>query len=194
VATTSTSSPPARLTKEARRDQLLDAAAEIISQRGVAAATMERVAEQAGVSKALPYQHFENAPDLVSALYWREMTDLAARVTVAVESAGTNEERARAGVTAFFDSVGQRAPLLVALGSVPSSPAAGGPEQRQLSHEFVVTLLRDNFGTTAEDAKACVGILLGALTAAVESWAYGDASRRALEAAAVRVFLACVSL
>ena len=187
-----TAAPTGRLTKEARRDQLLDAAAEIVAERGVSAATMERVSEQAGVSKALPYQHFENATDLVNQLYWREMESLADAVREAVEGASTSELKAKAAVRAFFDAVGKRASLLAALSSVPSATGADGEAQRRVSHEFVISLMVANFGTSRERAKEVVGILLGALTAATQSWAYGDASRRALEAAAVEVFLVCV--
>ena len=61
----STRSKKPRLTRAQRRDHLLDAAAELVGLKGVGAVTMEGVAARAGVSKALPYTHFDDATDLL---------------------------------------------------------------------------------------------------------------------------------
>ncbi len=46
---------------------------------------MEGIAARGGVSKALPYRHFDNADDVLMALYQREMALLAERVTARLE-------------------------------------------------------------------------------------------------------------
>ena len=53
---------------EDRRDHLLDEAAAILVAHGAAVLTMERLAESAGVSKALPYKHFDNVQHVLVAL------------------------------------------------------------------------------------------------------------------------------
>lgn len=48
---------------DATRRQLLDAAIEVISERGYADTTVERIVEVAGVSKGVAYYHFSSKAD-----------------------------------------------------------------------------------------------------------------------------------
>ena len=92
-----------RLSPEARRDQLLDVAAAVIADEGTRAMTMERIAEGAGVSKALVYRYFGNRSALLLELYERESDTqpLANRI----RGARTFEDRLRAITTPYFDAV-----------------------------------------------------------------------------------------
>jgi len=56
------------LPKDQRRAQLLDAASEVFTTRGYHAAAMDDIADAAGVSKPVLYQHFESKLDLYLAL------------------------------------------------------------------------------------------------------------------------------
>ena len=58
----------ARLPRGERRAQLLDAANEVFTSRGYHAAAMDDIAEVAGVSKPVLYQHFSSKLDLYLAL------------------------------------------------------------------------------------------------------------------------------
>ena len=60
-----------RLTKEARREQLIETALEIVQEHGADALTLGLVAERAGVSKPIAYEHFETRSGLLIALYRR---------------------------------------------------------------------------------------------------------------------------
>ena len=84
--------PRPRLTRNARRDQLLDAAAVLIVSEGIPALTMERLAVRAGVSKALPYSHFERSEDVLAELYRRETGALVRRVANAQPGIGSEWE------------------------------------------------------------------------------------------------------
>src|ERR1700730_8247235 len=69
VTATSTTRPRGtRLPRLARRRQLLDAAMEVFVARGYHAAAMDEIAERAGVSKPVLYQHFPGKQDLYLAL------------------------------------------------------------------------------------------------------------------------------
>src|SRR5579859_6352593 len=57
-----------RLPKPARRRQLLTAAQEVFVAQGYHAAAMDEIAERAGVSKPVLYQHFPSKQDLYLAL------------------------------------------------------------------------------------------------------------------------------
>jgi AcrR family transcriptional regulator len=57
-----------RLPRRARRAQLLSAALEVFVAQGYHAAAMDDIAERAGVSKPVLYQHFPGKLDLYVAL------------------------------------------------------------------------------------------------------------------------------
>lgn len=58
---------------DATRRQLLDAAIEVISERGYADTTVERIVEVAGVSKGVAYYHFSSKADTPPASSWRAL-------------------------------------------------------------------------------------------------------------------------
>jgi AcrR family transcriptional regulator len=61
-----------RLKASERRETVLDAALALISRTGVFRVTMAQVAEEAGVTKPIVYDYFENAEALLEALLERE--------------------------------------------------------------------------------------------------------------------------
>jgi AcrR family transcriptional regulator len=90
--------PRLYLRPNARKQQLLDAAARIFEEHGYAGMTMVAVAEEAGVSRRLVYDHF---PD-VAGLYEAFFADRAARyldlIDVVFAEAGDDVPAAFAGV------------------------------------------------------------------------------------------------
>src|SRR5688500_907945 len=60
-----------RLSKAARREQLLDAALAIVWDRGADGLTLVTLAEAAGVSRPIAYDHFGTRAGLLLALYRR---------------------------------------------------------------------------------------------------------------------------
>jgi len=91
--------------KDLRRAQLLDAANAVFTSRGYHAAAMDDIAEAAGVSKPVLYQHFGSKLDLYLALLDRSCERLVAVVTDALASTSDNAERVTAAVGAFYDFV-----------------------------------------------------------------------------------------
>ena len=91
--------------KDQRRAQLLDAASEVFTTRGYHAAAMDDIADAAGVSKPVLYQHFESKLDLYLALLDRSCERLADVVADALTSTDDNAERVVAAVGAFYDFV-----------------------------------------------------------------------------------------
>ena len=70
--TTRAPAKPARMSAEARREQLLDVTKEIAATDGFHAISIERVAREAGVSRPIVYGHFQDLPGLLEALVDRE--------------------------------------------------------------------------------------------------------------------------
>src|SRR5580700_2172322 len=94
-----------RLPKPARRRQLLAAAQEVFVAQGYHAAAMDEIAERAGVSKPVLYQHFPGKLDLYLALLDESVEALTDTVRNALASTADNKQRVSATFQAFFDFV-----------------------------------------------------------------------------------------
>lgn len=88
-----------------RREAILDAALEEFSMNGFHETSLEGVADRAGISKALIYEHFPSKRDLHGALLGRYVHELLERVIGAIATAAPPEERMRAGGDAFLSFV-----------------------------------------------------------------------------------------
>ena len=94
-----------RLPRPASRKQLLGAAQEVFVAHGYHAAAMDDIAERAGVSKPVLYQHFPGKLELYLALLDQHADDLVAKVRSALQSTTDNRQRVAASVRAYFDFV-----------------------------------------------------------------------------------------
>jgi AcrR family transcriptional regulator len=96
---------PVRMPRSLRRQQLLSAAQEIFVAQGYHAAAMDDIAERAGVSKPVLYQHFPGKLELYLALLDTHCDALVATVRNAMASTTDNKVRVRAAMQAYFDFV-----------------------------------------------------------------------------------------
>src|SRR2546430_8488991 len=94
-----------RLPKPARRRQLLGAAREVFVAQGYHAAAMDEIAERAGVSKPVLYQHFPGKLDLYVALIDRHAEELVSTVHAALAATTDNRARVAGAIAAYFDFV-----------------------------------------------------------------------------------------
>src|ERR1039458_552242 len=94
-----------RLPRQARRRQLLGAAQEVFVAQGYHAAAMDEIAERAGVSKPVLYQHFPGKLDLYLALLDESVEALTETIRIALASTTDNKQRVSATFQAFFDFV-----------------------------------------------------------------------------------------
>ncbi|CAM3493588.1 TetR/AcrR family transcriptional regulator [Stackebrandtia soli] len=95
----------ARLPRTRRRRQLLDAAQQVFVARGYHATAMDDIAERAGVSKPVLYQHFPGKFELYLALLDTHGEALVSTVREAMASTTDNRERVRRAMEAYFDFV-----------------------------------------------------------------------------------------
>jgi AcrR family transcriptional regulator len=106
VSTTSDSKPRgARMPRSARRAQLLDSALEVFVAQGYHAAAMDDIAERAGVSKPVLYQHFPGKLDLYLALLDNSCDTIISACKQALEATEDNKLRVTATVHVFYDYV-----------------------------------------------------------------------------------------
>ena len=94
-----------RLPRPARRAQLLEAARVVFVQEGFHAAGMDDIADKAGVSKPVLYQHFPSKRELYLALLDSGKEELIESVIAALSSTDNNRERVEATVGAYFKFV-----------------------------------------------------------------------------------------
>ncbi|MFJ9106606.1 TetR/AcrR family transcriptional regulator [Streptomyces sp. NPDC102283] len=167
MATTST-----RLPKQARREQLLNTAVAIVRDQGTDGLTLVTLAEAAGVSRPIVYDHFGTRPGLLLALYRRLDERHRAAIAQALQEAEpTAAEVARLTGTAYF-ACATDMPELAAV----SAALKGNPEMEAVQREMLdrytdlmaAALLRHS-GLTPEALRLrCVGVLGAAEAMAAE--------------------------
>lgn len=96
-----------------RREEILAAAMDVFSEHGIQHTAIDRVAEAAGVSKALIYEHFASKAELQETLLRQLTSELVADIVTAVEAATTEDtadsrDRLRAGIDAYFGFIERR--------------------------------------------------------------------------------------
>jgi AcrR family transcriptional regulator len=113
-----------RLPADQRRQQLLDVARDRFSQQGFHATSMDEIAEAAGVTKPVLYQHFPSKRALYVELLEETGRQLLALLAEATSRAATGRERVELGFRAYFRfAIGDRASFRLLFGtSIRSDP------------------------------------------------------------------------
>jgi AcrR family transcriptional regulator len=88
-----------------RRAQLMESALEVFVAQGYHAAAMDDIAERAGVSKPVLYQHFPGKLDLYVALLDQSCDMIIDNCRAALASTQDNKQRVQATMDAFFEYV-----------------------------------------------------------------------------------------
>ncbi|CAI8810556.1 TetR/AcrR family transcriptional regulator [Pseudomonas serboccidentalis] len=130
--------PRRRLAREDRNRQLLDVAWQIIRAEGTDALTLGYLAEQAGVTKPVVYDHFVTRSGLLAALY----RDFDTRQTAVMDAAIGNAEAtltgtARVIASAYVDCVllqGNEIPGVIAA-------LASSPELERIKRDYEAIFL-----------------------------------------------------
>ena len=93
---------PPRLSAPARREQLLEVALEIFARQGFHGTSMNDVADVAGVTKPVLYQHFDSKRELYLALLEDVGNQLITRIAKATSEAPDGKAQTEAGIKAYF--------------------------------------------------------------------------------------------
>ncbi|MEW1648535.1 MULTISPECIES: TetR/AcrR family transcriptional regulator [unclassified Streptomyces] len=91
-----------RMPRAVREQQMLDAAVRTFGQRGYMAASMDEIAELAGVSKPLVYLYLNSKEDLFTACIRREGQALTEAVRAGVDTRTPADRQLWDGLRAFF--------------------------------------------------------------------------------------------
>ncbi len=165
---------PRRLSKEVRRDRLIDAVVDLIEAGQPDEVTMESVAEASGVSRALVYRHFANRNELLAATYRREAAALHDALASAVAAAPSLVEMYRVLVRGSLDAASARRDgVFAALRSAGTFNRELRAEQRardtQTVRGFAARAAKE-LGLDPPVATAASVLLLGAIDPLVAQW------------------------
>lgn len=96
--------PRKRLSRERRRELILEAAGALFAEHGYAGARLEDIAARAGITKQLLHRHFAHKTAIYLALLERHRDDLSS-FAAAVPATGSLDERLRAVAEVWLDYV-----------------------------------------------------------------------------------------
>jgi len=93
---------PPRLSANARREQLLEVALEVFANKGYHGTSMNDVADAAGVTKPVLYQHFDSKREMYLALLDDVGEQLITAISKAASEAPNGKVQTEAGIRAYF--------------------------------------------------------------------------------------------
>jgi AcrR family transcriptional regulator len=194
VTATSTDRPRGtRLPRLARRRQLLDAALEVFVARGYHAAAMDEIADRAGVSKPVLYQHFPGKQELYLALLDESVERLTEGLRTALRSNADNRERVNATFAAYFGYVAEHSGTfrLVFESDFTSEPAVRErlDATNRVCADMISQVIKEDAGLADDEAHLLSIGLLGMAQVSARYWlgTVGTIPREAAEQLVARL-------
>ncbi|MEU7831804.1 MULTISPECIES: TetR/AcrR family transcriptional regulator [unclassified Nonomuraea] len=163
-----------RLPRLARRRQLLSAAQEVFVENGYHAAAMDEIAERAGVSKPVLYQHFPGKLELYLALLDLHVDDMVNRCREALASTHENKLRVQATFSAFYSFVSTQGEAfrLVFESDLRNVAPVRQRVERSLREcaEMVSAVIQEDTGCTSDEAHLLGVGLVGMAEVSARYW------------------------
>jgi AcrR family transcriptional regulator len=168
----------ARLPRQARRRQLLGAAQEVFVSQGYHAAAMDEIAERAGISKPVLYQHFPSKLELYLALLDESVDALIQTVRNALASTSDNKQRVAATFGAYYRFVAGPggAYRLVFESDLSNEPAVRERLDRAMQEcaEAISEVIKEDTDVS-DDAAHLLGVgMVGTAQVSARYWLDGD--------------------
>lgn len=115
-----------RMSAESRRDQILDVARQVVDAEGFHAASIERIAQECGITRTLIYQQFGSLSGMLVAMVDREFQHATAGFMLAIQrQPPSDKEKFTAALAGMLDAV-DAAPATWRMFLMP--PEGGPPE------------------------------------------------------------------
>jgi AcrR family transcriptional regulator len=163
-----------RLPRLARRRQLLSAAQEVFVENGYHAAAMDEIADRAGVSKPVLYQHFPGKLELYLALLDLHVDDMVNRCREALASTHENKLRVQATFSAFYSFVSTQGEAfrLVFESDLRNVAPVRQRVERSLQEcaEMVSAVIQEDTGCTSDEAHLLGVGLVGMAEVSARYW------------------------
>jgi AcrR family transcriptional regulator len=163
-----------RLPRRARRNQLLGAAQEVFVAQGYHAAAMDDIAERAGVSKPVLYQHFPGKLELYLALLDQSCDTIIDACKEALASTDDNKLRVTATMRVFYDYVAsaQGAFRLVFESDLTNEPSVRERVDRvtRKCAEAIAEVIHEDTGLPDEQSRLLAVSLVGMAQVSARFW------------------------
>jgi AcrR family transcriptional regulator len=169
-----------RLSAAERRSQLVSVGRTVFAEHGYDATSVEEIAERAGVSKPIVYEHFGGKEGLYAVIVDREMEHVTASISEAI-GVGTPRDRVAAATLAFLTYVKEQ-PDGFAVLSRGTSANVGMASLLSEVGERVGQIFAAEFKRAGYDPKAApiyAQALIGMVTFVGQWWT--DNQRRSIE-------------
>ena len=88
-----------------RRSKVMRAGLEIFTEKGFHLASMDAIAERAGVSKPILYQHFSSKEDLYLGILDERVEVIVQQVSTAIDAATGAKNRLEAAIACYFELI-----------------------------------------------------------------------------------------
>lgn len=171
-----------RLPRDQRRAQLLEAASEVFAAKGYHFAAMDDIADAAGVSKPVLYQHFTSKLDLYLDLLDASANRLVQVVRGALASTTDNAERVVATMGAFYDFVADSdSDFRFVFESDLTGEVAVQERLDRINDEIseaIATVIAEDTGLPPAQARLLGVCLVGIAQVSARYWVAGDPGSR----------------
>jgi AcrR family transcriptional regulator len=139
---------------------------------------MDDIADAAGISKPVLYQHFPSKLDLYLALLDQAADSLNAELEAAVASTSDNKQRVAAATAAYFDFVNDRLGgfRLVFESDLTNEPAVRLRIDKATDYcaALISRVIAEDTGLTAGEATLLAAGMTGLLQTAARYWSRGE--------------------
>ncbi len=163
-----------RMPRKARRAQLLESALEVFVASGYHAAAMDEIADRAGVSKPVLYQHFPGKLDLYLALLQTSCDTVIDGVKDALASTTDNRERVQATIELWYDYVADQGAAfrLVFESDLTNEPAVREHVERVTSEcaVMIAEVIHEDTGLPDEASRLLAVSLVGMAQVSARFW------------------------
>jgi AcrR family transcriptional regulator len=161
-----------RMPAPLRREALLAAAEEVFARKGYHGASLDDIAQTAGVSKALIYEHFASKRELHASLVTAHVEEIFRRLEANAETGATGEERLRGGIDTFLAFVEEHREAWRALFRDAADPEVGDFMERvQAQGTAVIAALISADPETPGDHPQAIEMHAAMLSGGVQSLA-----------------------
>ncbi len=167
-----------RLSPEARRNQLLDCARDIILSQGLSSLTMEVLATEAGVSNPLIYKYFDTRLQVLQELLTREYDAFRESVADRLSEAGDYREAVRTYVDINFRQFAG-GDVLSILFNQPDVRQVFAEQERPRHAPFLIKQMAKEYNIPKKLAEKIVVLASGASLAAAEHYGRYGGDREA---------------
>ncbi|GAC69857.1 TetR/AcrR family transcriptional regulator [Gordonia soli] len=158
-----------------RRERLIDASLDVVSESGIAAATVEAIAGHAGLSKRYFYESFRDRDEILVAALDSVFEPMGARLRSALADGGSTDDRVAVTAATLVHTLADD-PRATRLFLAAPGSAALEARRRHLVDEFTPALMRDVLDADPDDARRMMAttLMVAGTTEVLDRWLRGD--------------------